>query len=384
MAQNFVGSNNINLFLPIGQFGTRNQGGKEAASPRYIFTNLSGVTRYLFHEDDDALLNYLEEEGQSIEPDYYLPIIPMSLINGADGIGTGWSTSIPCFNPRDVVKNLRSMMTGAPYETMYPWYKGFQGVIEPTAPGSRNFTVRGVYRVLGDEETSDELEITELPIGKWTRDYKNFLEELAAKDEIEEIREYHTENRVHFIIKVPKLQQIIASPDGIEKKFKLTSSISANNYVLFDYEGRIKRYISEEEIIREFFVLRKELYERRKAHMLASLRQQFETISSKVRFILGVIAEEIKISRVKKSVLVSQLRSMGFKTASQLNDILPEKKRPSVQQDQPEQQEEKQEEEPVAPGEISLKEYDYLLTMQIMSLTEEKVIELQKQMKDKK
>jgi DNA topoisomerase II len=111
-----------------------------------------------------------------------------------------------------------------------------------------------------------------LPIGKWTRDYKNFLEELAAKDEIEEIREYHTENRVHFIIKVPKLQQIIASPDGIEKKFKLTSSISANNYVLFDYEGRIKRYVSEEEIIREFFVLRKELYERRKAHMLASLR----------------------------------------------------------------------------------------------------------------
>jgi DNA topoisomerase-2 len=86
--------------------------------------------------------------------------------------------------------------------------------------------------------------------------------------------------------------------------------------VLFDYEGKIKRYQSEEEIIREFFVLRKELYERRKLHMLASLRQQVETLSSKVRFILGVISEEIKVSRVKKSVLVAQLRSMGFKTAS--------------------------------------------------------------------
>ena len=112
MAQNFVGSNNINLLLPIGQFGTRNLGGKEAASPRYIFTNLSPVTRHIFHQDDDALLNYLEEEGQSIEPDYYLPIIPMSLVNGAEGIGTGWSSFIPCHNPRDIAANLKRMMQG--------------------------------------------------------------------------------------------------------------------------------------------------------------------------------------------------------------------------------------------------------------------------------
>lgn len=110
MAQNFVGSNNINLLLPNGQFGTRNQGGKEAASPRYIFTMLSLVTRYLFHEDDDNVLNYLEEEGQSIEPDYYMPILPLSLVNGAEGIGTGWATYIPCYNPRDIIDNLKRVM----------------------------------------------------------------------------------------------------------------------------------------------------------------------------------------------------------------------------------------------------------------------------------
>lgn len=125
MAQNFVGSNNVNVLLPIGQFGTRNMGGKEAASPRYIFTSLNNVTRYLFHEDDDPLLNYLEEEGQSIEPDYYLPIIPLSLVNGAEGIGTGWSTNIPCHNPRDIVRNLQRMMRGETYQQMHPWYKGF-------------------------------------------------------------------------------------------------------------------------------------------------------------------------------------------------------------------------------------------------------------------
>lgn len=336
MAQNFVGSNNVNVLLPIGQFGTRNQGGKEAASPRYIFTSLNPVTRYLFHEDDDALLNYLEEEGQSIEPDYYLPIMPLCLVNGAEGIGTGWSTFIPCFNPRDIVANISRLMHSEPCRPMTPWYKGFQGTIEQAS--ARNFIVRGQYSVVGGiledgSLASDELEITELPVGKWTRDYKNFLEELAQKDEIEEIREYHSENRVHFVLKVPKLQEIVRG-EGIEKKFKLASSISANNYVLFDFEGKIKRYASEEDILREFFVLRKQLYERRKEYLLAKLRKEFQTLENKVRFILGVISEEIKVSRVKKRAIVNRLRAMGFKTQSELNEILPEKKRPSVQVDQ--------------------------------------------------
>lgn len=116
MAQNFVASNNINLLQPIGQFGTRNQGGKEAASPRYIFTSLSPVTRHLFHEADDAVLTYLEEEGQSIEPNYYLPILPLSLVNGAEGIGTGWSTFIPQHDPRAVVENLRRLMRQEPLQ----------------------------------------------------------------------------------------------------------------------------------------------------------------------------------------------------------------------------------------------------------------------------
>lgn len=125
LAQNFVGSNNINLLLPIGQFGTRNLGGKEAASARYIFTSLSPVTRSLFIEDDNAVLDFLEEEGQSIEPKFYLPIVPMVLVNGAEGIGTGWSTSIPQFNPREIVANLKRRMRGEQVTSMAPWFKGF-------------------------------------------------------------------------------------------------------------------------------------------------------------------------------------------------------------------------------------------------------------------
>ena len=95
MAQVFVGSNNLNLLQPLGQFGTRLQGGKDAASPRYIFTNLSSLARTIFHPADDPLLNYLNDDGQSIEPEWYIPVIPMLLVNGGDGIGTGWSTGIP-------------------------------------------------------------------------------------------------------------------------------------------------------------------------------------------------------------------------------------------------------------------------------------------------
>ena len=104
LAQDFVGTNNINLLVPSGQFGTRLQGGKDHASPRYIFTRLAQLARVVFPECDDALLNYNDEDGQKIEPKYYMPVIPTVLINGAEGIGTGWSTSFQ--TEEDIVSNV--------------------------------------------------------------------------------------------------------------------------------------------------------------------------------------------------------------------------------------------------------------------------------------
>jgi len=130
LAQNYCGSNNINLLVPSGQFGTRLLGGKDHASPRYIFTRLQQITRILFPECDDQLLDFNLEDGQVIEPEVYLPIIPLVLVNGADGIGTGWSTNVPNFNPRDVVENLRCMLADTPTVPMHPWFSGFKGGIE--------------------------------------------------------------------------------------------------------------------------------------------------------------------------------------------------------------------------------------------------------------
>ena len=156
-----MGSNNLNFLQPIGQFGNRMMGGKEAASPRYIFTNLSSLARIVFNKEDDNILNYQIEEGQKIEPDFYAPIIPLCLVNGAEGIGTGWSTSVPCYNPLEICANIKRRLENkkARFFRMSPWFRGFTGSIEMKEDGL-NYMVKGRYEKFGD----DKLIIRELPI----------------------------------------------------------------------------------------------------------------------------------------------------------------------------------------------------------------------------
>ena len=266
------------------------------------------------------------EEGQSIQPNYYLPIIPLTLVNGAEGIGTGWSTMIPQYNPRDVVRNIKGLMQGHAPKPMEPWYKGYTGDIVPVDATHSRYTVTGKYSVLGD----DELEITELPIGKWTRDYKNFLEELAQKDEIDDIREYHEENRVHFVLQVPKLTAIERAPGGIEKKFKLQTSLACSNMVLFDEEGRLQRFEGAKDIMMHFYDLRAVLYEKRKEYMLAKLKKEYEMLRNKSRFIKAIIEEEVIIKRKKKVEIAKDLKRQNYATMSDLNQIQQDEKKATV------------------------------------------------------
>ncbi len=216
LAQDFVGANNVNLLVPSGQFGTRLQGGKDHASPRYIFTRLAPLARALFPEADDALLRHLHDDGQRIEPEFYLPVIPLLLVNGADGIGTGWSTSVPNYNPLDIVANLQRMLDGESPHKMHPWYRGFRGVIAPapdSKAGERAYTVTGVVRVLDD----CTIEVSELPLQSWTQDYKEFLETLVKTEKKEDIpfitdyKEYHTDVSVRFVITLPAENLVVSA-----------------------------------------------------------------------------------------------------------------------------------------------------------------------------
>uniref|UniRef100_M1A902 DNA topoisomerase 2 n=1 Tax=Solanum tuberosum TaxID=4113 RepID=M1A902_SOLTU len=220
MAQDYVGSNNVNLLQPNGQFGTRNMGGKDHASSRYIYTRLSPIARFLFPKDDDTVLDYLNEDGQSIEPTWYIPIIPMVLVNGSEGIGTGWSSYVPNYNPRDLVANVRRLLNDELMEPMDPWYKGFKGTIEKTATKETGatYTVTGII----EEFSETTLRISELPVRRWTEDYKQFLESMTvstdkSKDafikktllEILELELLRIENKVRFILGVVKGEIIV-------------------------------------------------------------------------------------------------------------------------------------------------------------------------------
>lgn len=254
MAQNYVGSNNINYLEPRGQFGTRLQGGKDAASSRYVFTTLSPITREIFHPSDSQLLDYLDDDGQSIEPRWYMPVLPMILLNGGEGIGTGWSTYIPNYNPKDIISNLRKLIRKEEIAPMHPWYRGFVGAIEEQGTGK--YKVTGVWNVSEEANGFRTLEITELPVGSWTQPYKDFLEGLVDQEKggIKEFREYHTDTTVHFQIKMTAAQYATAEAEGIEKKFKLSTSISTTNMVCFDQEGRIKKVLDIfANIVRFFF-----------------------------------------------------------------------------------------------------------------------------------
>lgn len=271
LAQNFVGSNNVNCLEPSGNFGSRLQGGADAASARYIYTRLTPFARKVFNTKDEPLLTYNQDDGKNIEPETYVPVVPMILINGADGIGTGWSSSIPNYNPVDIVENLKRRMNGTSKDDMLPmnpWFRDWTGEVEDM--GGDRFKFSGTIRQTGPLE----IEITELPIRVWTQDFKDKLEEIIKAEKtpsfIKDYTEYNTPTNVHFIIKMEDKHMKVALEKGLEETFKLSRSMATSNLVAFDAMGRINKYATVLDIMEEFYLIRLKFYELRKVRITAS------------------------------------------------------------------------------------------------------------------
>jgi DNA topoisomerase-2 len=312
MAQDFVGSNNINLLMPVGQFGTRLVGGKDAASPRYIFTKLSDAADRMFHKHDDPLLIYLEDDGTKIEPEYYLPALPLVLINGAEGIGTGYSTHVPCFNPEDVERNVLRMIDGKPPRKMTPWYRGFRGSIEENVLSEGKYTCRGVY-----ERSDATVKITELPVGKWTSDYKEYLEQLVEKGSVKSFTNDSTESTVSFTLKLPTVNNDDKSIDDL---LKLTTTIHTTNMHLFDANNTMRKYASPEDILEEFVRVKLGAYRRRKEMLLKAWSEEEIVLGYKVRFITHVMDDVIQVFRKTQQDITTQLHH--HKYPAELHDTL--------------------------------------------------------------
>jgi len=326
MAQNFIGSNNINVLFPSGQFGSRIKGGQDASSPRYIFTRLEKITRIIFPEQDDNILRYLNDDGTPVEPQFYVPIIPMVLVNGSKGIGTGFSTEIMCYNPLQIINYLKNKLQTIETDgtEFMPYYEGFTGSI--TKIGDNKFMFKGKYEVIDQ----DKIKVIELPVGYWTEDFKELLNDLQNdKDKdgkkvaplIKDVYENYTDTTVEFVITFAKgkLQELESNKgehgcNGLEKLLKLYNTSSTTNMNLFNADDKLKKYDTVNEIIDDYYSIRLNYYDDRKDNLIENLERELLILSNKAKYIKEVLDGTIDLRKKKKQEIMDMLWKKNYDT----------------------------------------------------------------------
>jgi len=331
MAQTYVGSNNINYLMPNGQFGTRLENGKDHASSRYIFTCLNPLMKTLYPEDDFPLLDYINDDGTCVEPRFYTPILPTVLMNGNCGVGTGYSTDIPCYNPMEIAEQFVERLRGerGEFTELVPFYQQFKGTIHRM--NNTTYITKGRY-VVSSYKT---LDITELPIGTWTNDYRMFLETLVSESKqdkkiVKSIRNYCTDSRIHFILEIDpeNLKGLIKNKtedhgiDAIEKYFRLSTKLSINNMHLFSVDEIIQKYDCTVAIMESFYHIRREFYVKRILYQLDKVDQELKVLQNKIRFIQCIIQKDVILHQQSKDQLMNCLESMEFDRVHDSYDYL--------------------------------------------------------------
>ena len=341
MAQDIIGTNNINLLEPRGAFGTRLKGGKDAASSRYIFTQLSPISKMIYLDVDNPTLNYLEDDGFPIEPEFYVPVLPMVLVNGSDGIGTGWSTNIMNYKPKDIIKYLVMKIKGKKIQKITPYYEGFKGDI--VYDGEKNrYVTQGVI----EQKSITQLKITELPIGLWNDKYYIILDDLEEKKIIKNYTKNDTDKDVNITININRGDMKNNSNEDLLKIFKLETYFSQNNMTLFDVDGEIKSYSDIDDIISDFYNIRLEFYQIRKDFQIAKLEHEIIILINKMKFINEILKGNLEIQNKKRDEIEEKMMELNIQ---KIDDS-----------------------------------FNYLLNMSLLSLTKEKLIELKKYYTDKK
>lgn len=356
LAQDFVGTNNINLLYPDGNHGTRFLGGKDAASSRYIFTRLSDITPLIFNKLDFDLLNLLQDDGIQIEPEWYLPIIPMVLVNGCDGIGTGYSTSIPPYNPKDLINNILRVMDDKEPLPLIPFYRNFNGEMIKDASKDHTYITKGKWERLSETQ----IKIIELPIGCWVTTYKEFLESLVEQNTKKDIKikkkfslksminnTKDEDDEINFLIefKEKSVLDLLIKSKTLEKELKLIRSFSTNNMHVFSESLILTKYTDPNDILLDWYDLRLEYYQKRKDYLTKKFTDELIILKSKIRFVKEYIDQTIEINKKSKNFITNLLKERKYHE-----------------------------------NEGS---YDYLLNLPVYAFTEEKIEALNKQVQNK-
>ena len=320
MAQNFVGSNNVNLLFPSGQFGSRLMGGQDAAQPRYIHTYMEPMVDAMFKKEDAAILKHVDDDGEIVEPEYYQPVVPLLAINGALGIGTGFSTNIPPHNPSDVLALLRDRLylrrdTLAGL-VLQPWWYGFKGTMHRTADST--WQTKGLATW---DDAKHTITVTELPVGTWTKDYKAYLDTLCTGDKekgikptLESFDDLYNDTEVKFVLYFDSDTYFEMRTDqaAADKMLQLTTTWHTTNMVCFSPEMKIKRYATIGDIMEDYYQVRLKGYETRKELELRRLERELAEYDAKARFLLALLEDRMDLRRKTDEAIVEALKAEGL------------------------------------------------------------------------
>lgn len=329
MAQTYVGANNINLLKPVGQFGTRLLGGKDAASPRYIHTHLESIADSIFRKEDAGILEHLDDDGMIVEPKNYFPVVPMLVINGCIGIGTGFSTDIPPHQPEDVVGLLKDRLEGRRHTleniALRPWWFGFKGPIQQVSDGV--WLTKGIYTF---DDARKVVSISELPIGTWTHDYKAFLDELCTNTEMDSAKSEdgkpvlknfddlynHIEVKFDLYLDSDYYDDARANTQEFEKRFRLTNTVRTTNMVCFDVNSTITKYSCVGSMLESFYGPRLSAYQLRKEREIERLKKEAIEHDAKARFIKAVLAGTIELRKASDEEIVTMMKKHSLPALS--------------------------------------------------------------------
>lgn len=283
MAQNWVGTNNIALLKPNGMFGSRHNLRTEHSAERYIFTERHSIARVLFPELDDCVLEFQHEDGHRAEPTHFVPIISTLLCNGSDGIGTGWKSNCPAYAPRDVIANTRRLVedTDAPLAIMTPMFCGFTGNVELDGDEC-------VFKGTATIESATIIRITELPPKIWTEVHIEWIREHLIGDKphqfVSSVENHSLLHTVDIMVKT--------KPGGVDlhqrdliKDLKLFTKISLQFLNFFDADARLHRYLSVFEIMRAHATERKKLYKARLDAQIVSVEHDEHIARNRACFV---------------------------------------------------------------------------------------------------
>lgn len=325
LAQNSVGANNINYLKPDGWFGSRQQGGENAADGRFIYTQLSDVTRSIFPEEDERLLVRRMRKGKLGEPKTYFPVLPMILVNGYEASGQDWQTCIPPYDPRDIIENLRRRMKGSSksdMQPMQPWFRNWTGHVEKI--DRIRYSMRGKMH----KTSKNVMDVTELPPRLWSHDFKSKLDKCISepRSQIKSYTEHTASQGVRFVLIMTDDDMDTATRRDLEARLSLDRIITTDAIVALDDSGKVQKYATDLDILEEFYLSRLQAYKLRKCLKLSTLKHDLKKWTDQSRFAKLLLNGDLDISQ-NMDTLVRELIHHGLIPVETFDDSIPSKKR---------------------------------------------------------